>query len=95
MSARRRGCWPEAQHRDLGRREEAHGPAGLAQPGRDEQVAPALDLVAAGVALAEPRRQERAADERHADLAAVQVAGHGERDTVGHLGEHVRVVVGR
>jgi len=55
-------------------------------------VAAALDDVAAGVALAEPRRDERAAHERHADLPAVEVAGDGQRDAVGHLREQVRVV---
>jgi hypothetical protein len=55
-------------------------------------VAAILDDVAARVALAEARGDERPADQRHADLAAVQVAGHGERDAVGHVRELVRVV---
>jgi len=55
-------------------------------------VAAALDDVPAGVALAEARRHERAADQRHADLPAVQVARHGERNAVGHAREEVGVV---
>jgi hypothetical protein len=55
-------------------------------------VAAALDDVARRVALAEPRRDERAAHDRHADLAAVQVAGDRERDPFGHGREEVGVV---
>jgi len=55
-------------------------------------VAAVLDHVPAGVALAEARRDERAADQRHADLAAVEVAGDRERDAVGDMREEVGVV---
>ena len=55
-------------------------------------MAAVLDDMARGVALAEPRRQERPPQERRADLAAVEVARHGQRDARGHAREQVRVV---
>jgi len=55
-------------------------------------VAAVLHDVARGVALAEPRRQERPPQERHPDLAAVEVARHRQGDVRGHAREEVRVV---
>jgi len=55
-------------------------------------VAAALDDMPARVALAVARRDDLAAQDRHGDLAAVRVAGDGERDAVGDVREQVGVV---
>jgi len=55
-------------------------------------VAAVLHDVARGVALAEARRQEGPAHDRHPDLAAVEVARHGQGDARGHAREQIGVV---
>jgi hypothetical protein len=55
-------------------------------------VAPVLDDVAAGVALAVAGGDRRKAQDRNRDLAAVEVAGEGQRHAVGDEREDVRVV---
>src|SRR5215207_9101145 len=62
-------AWVERQDEQLGRREQPDRGAARAEAGADDQVPVVLDDAAAGEALAVAARDERAADDRHGDLA--------------------------
>ena len=71
---------PQPQHRHLRRPPQPQRQPGRAEPGRHVEVAAALDDVAGEEALAVLGRQRGPAQQRHVDLAAVEVAGDGQRD---------------
>src|SRR4051812_19124937 len=86
-------AWLEGQERDLRRAAEADREAAGADARGHEEVAAALDPVAAGVAVAETRRDDpRAQRRRCRDLAAVRMARDRERDALGDPREDVGAV---
>src|SRR3954466_13366862 len=69
----------ELEYDQLRRGEQTHGCAARPEPGRDVEMAAALDHVAAHEALPVARRDDSAAQHGEGDLAAVGVPGDRER----------------